>query len=193
MANALYIGLMSGTSMDGIDAALLEIRDGKIELRGHYSAAISTALRDDITAISKPGDNEIERCGILDRQIGQLFARAALDLMEKEKLNKTDIAAIGSHGQTIRHRPPSILPKEHAFTLQIGDPNTIAEQTGITTVADFRRRDVAAGGEGAPLAPAFHNAAFRSESWRMAPGATPAFSVRCTWLNAFGTSAFPPD
>ena len=99
--------------------------------------------------------------GRLDRRLGSLFGKACLQLLDQAKVNAAEVRAIGSHGQTIRHRPPSSAAvEEPAFTLQIGDPNTIAEITGIPTVADFRRRDIAAGGEGAPLAPAFHAAAF---------------------------------
>lgn len=150
---------MSGTSIDAIDCALLHCSAQRIELVATLVSVIPGGLRADIAAISQPGDNEIERLGILDRKLGQLFAEAALALLADSGFDPKDIAAIGSHGQTIRHRPPS-AGNETAFSLQVGDPNTIAELTGITTVADFRRRDIAAGGEGAPLAPAFHAAAF---------------------------------
>ncbi|PLW81105.1 anhydro-N-acetylmuramic acid kinase [Kineobactrum sediminis] len=159
MGTPLYIGLMSGTSIDAIDCALVRCSAQRIELVATLASPIPGGLRADITAISQPGDNEIERLGILDRKLGHLFAEATLALLADSGFDPKDIAAIGSHGQTIRHRPPS-AGNETAFSLQIGDPNTIAELTGITTVADFRRRDMAAGGEGAPLAPAFHAAAF---------------------------------
>jgi anhydro-N-acetylmuramic acid kinase len=157
----LYVGLMSGTSMDGIDAALVEFGSTGIRLHHTLEHPISRETRDSIAAISHSGDNEIERLGRLDRQLGALFAHAVTALLADAGVQSKDIAAIGSHGQTIRHRPTSAgTAPEHSFTLQIGDPNTIAELTGITTIADFRRRDIAAGGEGAPLAPAFHAAAF---------------------------------
>ena len=129
-----------------------------VECREH---PIPIKIRQRIAALSFPGSDEIERMGCLDRELGLLFADATLKLLEQAGIAARDVAAIGSHGQTIRHRPRSAgHSAEQSFTLQIGDPNTIAEATGITTVADFRRRDIAAGGEGAPLAPAFHAAAF---------------------------------
>jgi anhydro-N-acetylmuramic acid kinase len=159
-----YIGLMSGTSVDAIDAALIEIDNNGTRLVASHQHAIPDKVRNEIAAISLPGDNEIERLGPLDRQLGRLFAEATLALISSAGGSSGSITAIGSHGQTVRHRPAS-SGREHAssFSLQIGDPNTIAELTGITTVADFRRRDMAAGGEGAPLAPAFHAAAFSAD------------------------------
>ncbi len=154
-----YIGLISGTSIDGIDCALCEIEGDHTRLLYSYAAPIASTLKADIEAISHPGDNEIDRLGELDRQLGKLFGEAALTLLEQSGYKPQDITAIGSHGQTVRHRPPS-SGYQNGFTVQIGDPNTIAELTGITTVADFRRRDIAAGGEGAPLAPLFHQVAF---------------------------------
>lgn len=165
----LYIGLMSGTSVDGIDAALFSIDDHACQLRATHEHPLPESMRAAIAAISQPGDNEIERLGSLDRTLGAEFGRAALALLESAGIAPGDVRAIGSHGQTIRHRPASQgHATDAAFTLQIADPNTIAETTGITTVADFRRRDVAAGGEGAPLAPAFHAAAFAEKGSRRA-------------------------
>jgi anhydro-N-acetylmuramic acid kinase len=147
--------------MDAIDAALVKIRAGGVELISCLEYPIAPALREQINSLSHGGEDEIERLGQLDCRLGQHFAQATLDLLSQAGVERSRIRAIGSHGQTIRHRPPSAAgASEAAFTLQIGDPNTIAEITGITTVADFRRRDIAAGGEGAPLAPAFHAAAF---------------------------------
>ncbi len=163
MSDHLYIGLMSGTSVDGVDAALLKIEETQLELIAHHSESMPRDLQSSIQAISQTGDNEIERLGVLDRQLGRLFANAAQALLNQQGLSADAITAIGSHGQTIRHRPPTAQPGAEAFTLQVADPNTIAEHTGITTVADFRRRDIAAGGEGAPLAPAFHHAMFRAD------------------------------
>jgi len=164
----LFVGLMSGTSVDAIDCALVEI-DETVRLLHCCNHPIPQPLREGIAALSQPGRDEIERLGILDRQLGALFARAALELVAAAGRNPEEITAIGSHGQTVRHRPASggHMPDE-AFTLQLGDANTIAELTGIITVADFRRRDIAAGGEGAPLAPAFHAAAFAAPDTRRA-------------------------
>jgi anhydro-N-acetylmuramic acid kinase len=160
MTDSLLLGLMSGTSMDGIDAALLHIGVDGFRLLESLEYPIPDATRHAIAALCHTGDAEIERMGRLDRELGRLFAEASLALLERSATDPGRVRAIGSHGQTIRHCPPSSHPPGSAFTLQIGDPNTIAEITGITTVADFRRRDIAAGGEGAPLAPAFHAAAF---------------------------------
>jgi anhydro-N-acetylmuramic acid kinase len=157
----LWLGLMSGTSVDGVDSVLLQCRGDAMDLVDRREHPIPQALRQGIIDISHSGDDEIERLGVLDRQIGALFADAALALLAQSGMGADRVSAIGSHGQTVRHRPPSAGGDPHTrFTLQIGDPATIAECTGITTVADFRRRDIAAGGEGAPLAPAFHAVAF---------------------------------
>ena len=153
----LYIGLISGTSIDCIDAALVDCSEDRPILLAHHEHPIDDFTKQAIAALCLPGDNEIDRMGELDLQLGGLFADAAKQLLVKAKLSHKEIVAIGSHGQTIRHRPPK---QNHSsgFTLQIADANTIAEKTHITTVADFRRRDMAAGGQGAPFAPAFHQA-----------------------------------
>ncbi|MDP1520609.1 anhydro-N-acetylmuramic acid kinase [Porticoccus litoralis] len=162
----LYIGLMSGTSADSIDAALVDFSHGRCQLLGTHSSDISD-LKSEIHALAQPGDNEIQRLGQLDRELGVRFAETVNQLLRQQQLTNTAIHAIGSHGQTIRHRPPS-SEEGHAFSLQIGDPNTIAGHTGITTVADFRRRDIALGGHGAPLVPAFHQAIFHQPGARRA-------------------------
>lgn len=153
----LYIGLMSGTSADGIDAVVAEFIEGQFKaLVGHHCSPIPEGVRSSIFQLYEPGSDEIDRLGQLDVQLGQLFARAAREVLAQCGVSAKQITAIGSHGQTIRHRPRLTTP----FTLQIGDANVIASETGITTVADFRRRDIALGGQGAPLAPAFHHACF---------------------------------
>jgi|SRR5690554_1147415 len=154
---ALFIGLMSGTSADGIDAVLVDLA-ATPRLCATYSLPFTLELRQQIHALCTSGTDEIERAGALDHELGELFAQASLALLEQAQIKTTEIHAIGSHGQTIRHRPPGTVA--HPFTLQIGDPNIIAARTGITTVADFRRRDLALGGQGAPLVPAFHRAVF---------------------------------
>lgn len=157
----LYIGLMSGTSLDAIDAVLIDFStDHTPVLISAYSHAIPAGIRTDIEQICQPGADEINRMGSLDRQIGELFADAAHALLQQANTHAVAIRAIGSHGQTIRHHPDKSSP----FTVQIGDPNTIAFRTGITTVADFRRMDVAAGGQGAPLVPVFHDAVLRDKN-----------------------------
>lgn len=156
----LYIGLMSGTSADAIDAVLVDLHSTP-QLLAQHTLPLPVKTRQQIHALSLPSDNEIDRLGALDVNLGKLFAQVTLELLTKAGSNNTQIIAIGSHGQTIRHRPPGSL--EGVFTLQIGDPNQIAELTGITTVADFRRRDMAASGQGAPLVPAFHRAIFHAQ------------------------------
>ncbi len=154
----LFIGLMSGTSMDAVDAVLVDFQLAPLKILATHSQPIPAALRDDLMNICSPGMDEINRLGALDIQTGLLFAETANILIQQARIDRAAITAIGSHGQTIRHQPDHKFP----FTLQIGDPNSIAVNTGITTIADFRRRDMAVGGQGAPLAPAFHNAVLRS-------------------------------
>lgn len=155
----LYIGLMSGTSLDGIDAALVSFDDGQFTLQQHYCHSIPPPLKQELLALCHGTDQEIDRLGRADRQFAFTMADCVAQLCSQAQIKPDQIRAIGSHGQTVRHRPPtSTASPEQAFTLQIGDPNTLAETSGITTVADFRRRDIAAGGQGAPLVPAFHAA-----------------------------------
>lgn len=155
----LYLGLMSGTSLDGIDAVIIDCSTRVPRVLAAHTFAFEPALRETLMDLAqeRPG-REIERLGEADHWLGEALAQAALALIEVAGLQSQDIQAIGSHGQTVRHRPDGPRP----FTLQLGDPNIVAERTGITTVADFRRRDMAAGGQGAPLVPAFHAACFRS-------------------------------
>lgn len=151
----LYIGLMSGTSLDAIDAVLVDFA-GSMRLLGTHSIPMAADLRNRLSELCRSGPDEIDRLGKLDVEMGELFAQAALGVLSRSGHSATEIRAIGSHGQTVRHRP-HVAP---GFTLQIGDPNVIAERTGIAVVADFRRRDMAAAGQGAPLVPAFHSAVF---------------------------------
>ncbi|MDT4332456.1 anhydro-N-acetylmuramic acid kinase [Methylomonas sp. MED-D] len=153
----LYIGLISGTSVDGIDAALVDFSDGAIRLIAFHYHPFGEELRNAIYRISQPNQPVyLKEYGELDCRLGILFGDAATALLAKANIDASSVNAIGSHGQTIYHAPEPPFP----FTLQIGDPNVIAECTGITTVADLRRRDIAAGGQGAPLVPAFHSAVF---------------------------------
>jgi len=154
-ASEHYIGLMSGTSLDSIDAVLVRFTPS-FELRAHLNYPIPPLLRQQILELTQSGPDEIERMGRVDIALAEAFAEATLLLLKQTGISADSIRALGSHGQTVRHRP------EAGFTLQLGDPNTLAERTGITTVADFRRRDIAAGGQGAPLVPAFHDALFRT-------------------------------
>ncbi len=152
----LFLGLISGTSADGIDAALVRFESPThAELILGRTYAYPDALRTCVLALAKSSASiALDDYGHLDVEIGACFASAALALLREAGVEPTAITAIGSHGQTICHRPTGMFP----FTLQIGDPSVIAERTGVTTIADFRRADIAAGGQGAPLLPALHAA-----------------------------------
>lgn len=152
-----YIGLMSGTSVDGIDAVVVDLANDKPVLLAARTTAWDVALRDRILAtLNNPAQVSLESLGTLDAALGEAFADAALAITRAANLEPADIRALGSHGQTLFHAPSANPP----FTIQAGDASRVAAKTGITTVADFRRRDIAEGGQGAPLVPAFHQAVF---------------------------------
>ena len=151
---------MSGTSIDSVDAAAVDLTEGQIKLIGSHSHPIPEQLRKDILNLCLPGRDTVQLYAETDRALGELFANAALALMGKLKLNAANILAIGSHGQTIRHSAPSQI--KNGYSQQIGDANIIAARTGCSVVADFRRKDIALGGQGAPLVPAFHRQLFFS-------------------------------
>ena len=155
----LYLGLMSGTSMDAVDACLATFGDTP-RLLATFSHEIPAPLCESLHDLidRNAGRTTLAHIGQLDAELGELFAATALGLLSERGLQAGQIRAIGSHGQTVWHQPQGT----HPFSLQLGDPARIAERTGITTVADFRRRDIAAGGQGAPLAPAFHAAIFQA-------------------------------
>ncbi|EPJ48086.1 MAG: anhydro-N-acetylmuramic acid kinase [Osedax symbiont Rs2] len=154
---------MSGTSLDAVDVVAVSF-EPQLQLHAHASYVLPAEIKTQILTLCSSGEDEIEKLGHLDISLGKLFADCCLKLIQQHELHlRSDtIAAIGLHGQTIRHRPAN-APK-HNFSLQIGDANTVAEDSGILTVADFRRRDIAAGGQGAPLVPAFHSNIFHSNS-----------------------------
>ena len=156
------IGLISGTSADAIDAVLIH-SDGRTRPRllAALERPFPDEVRRDILALQNPGPGELDRMGALDQTLGGLFADAALAVCAQGKIHPKAVRVIGSHGQTVRHRP-------RKFTLQIGNPFVIAARTGITTVADFRPADMARGGEGAPLAPFFHHCLFAEPGRRVA-------------------------
>ena len=161
---------MSGTSLDGVDAALVEFNDSGMNgsllnhtglndkeqfqvLHTHF-LPYPSSLRSELLALQHPTENELETTAILANTLARLYATAVMQMLDSAKISPTAITAIGCHGQTIRHRP------ELGFTMQIGNAALLSELTGITVVSDFRSRDVAAGGQGAPLVPAFHKAVF---------------------------------
>lgn len=166
----LFIGLISGTSADGIDAALVRFdgSDGMLhcELVHALTVPWAPALRARLVELGQGGDaRSLEELATLDVQVGEAFAEAAQAAIAGAGIDPAQIAAIGSHGQTVRHRPAgAAFDGRHPFSWQIGDASVIAERTGIDTVADFRRRDIAAGGQGAPLVPAFHASVLHDSS-----------------------------
>lgn len=151
--NQLYIGLMSGTSLDGVDVVLVDFSEQQVTLVASLNHEIPSSLKQNIIKTINPNWlGSLEEIGLLNQQLGELFADAANALIQKENLNRSFVNAIGSHGQTLWHQPFG----KHPFSMQLGDASLITERTEITTIADFRSRDVAAGGQGAPLVPAFH-------------------------------------
>ncbi|QEY24093.1 anhydro-N-acetylmuramic acid kinase [Neisseria animalis] len=156
MASQYYIGLMSGTSMDGADAVLIQMDGGRwLGAAGHAFVPFADGLRQDLLALQDTGYNELHRSIMLSQTLSRLYADVVQTLLAQHNLQPSDITAIGCHGQTVRHAP------EYAYSVQLADLPLLAELTGIFTVGDFRSRDLAAGGQGAPLVPAFHQALFR--------------------------------
>ncbi len=153
-----YVGLMSGTSMDAVDAVLVEFADARPHLLATFSNPLDASLRKRLLAIAHAPSTPLAQVAALHQEFGEYLGTSVLRLLESCGAVADEITAIGSHGQTILHHPQPPYP----YTVQIGDPNRIAQLTGITTVADFRPRDMAAGGQGAPLAPAFHAACLHS-------------------------------
>src|SRR5690606_15524940 len=143
----LYIGLISGTSVDGVDAVLCEIDDASLRLLAAETLPYPTELRRRVAALIDRPQVALAELGGLDVALGEHFAACALEIASRAGVAPSRITAIGHHGQTVFHKPDPPEP----FTLQIGDPNVVAARTGITTVADFRRLDIAVGGQGAPL------------------------------------------
>lgn len=144
--------------MDALDAVAVDFSAEPLKLLGHASHPLPPDLRQQLLSLASSGDNEVDRMARADIQLGRFSAQCINELLPNIRLASTEVSAIGSHGQTIRHVPSGSTP----YTVQIGDGNTIAQMTGITTVNDFRRRDISVGGQGAPLVPAFHAALYRS-------------------------------
>lgn len=162
-AEGIYLGLMSGTSIDSVDAIAVKLSpEHGLQILDAHSCTIPDSLRTSILKLCTPGDDHVQLLGETDHQIGKLFAQTANELLANLQIPAAQVAAIGSHGQTIRHAPPG--QSDSPFTLQIGDPNLIATLTSCVVVADLRRKDVALGGQGAPLVPAFHRDLFQHHS-----------------------------
>ncbi|MCL7463060.1 anhydro-N-acetylmuramic acid kinase [Pseudomonas sp. NW5] len=157
----LYIGVMSGTSLDGLDIALVEQQGDAATLLHSLALPMPAELRQQLLTLCQTGTDEIARAALAENAWVTQVVAGIQTLLQQAQLNARQIRAIGSHGQTIRHEP------QRGFTVQIGNPALLAELTGITVVADFRRRDVAAAGQGAPLVPAFHHALFGQQRARV--------------------------
>jgi anhydro-N-acetylmuramic acid kinase len=160
----LYIGLMSGTSMDGVDGVLADFSAPPLRVLAHASAPLPRALRDELMALNTTGPDELHRAWLAGNALMRVYAEVARTLLREAGVAAAAVAAIGAHGQTVRHRPRQF--DGTGYTIQLAQPALLAELAGIAVVADFRSRDVAAGGQGAPLAPFFHQGLFGR------PGAT---------------------
>ena len=166
----LYIGLMSGTSLDGVDGVVLDFTAHPPRCLAAQGVALPGGLRDALLALNAPGPDELHRAAVAAHQLAHTYAEVVHALLRQSGLAPESISAIGAHGQTVRHHPPGATlrgrtvsidaPDFPPYTLQLNQPALLAERTGITVVADFRSRDVAAGGQGAPLVPAFHRHLF---------------------------------
>ncbi len=155
MAKERYIGIMSGTSLDGVDVVLCEIDASECILLSALEYPLPLELKSDILTMIE-GKSTLEEVGKIDHRLGLLFTQAVGALLMRENIDAKTVTAIGSHGQTLWHEPRG----EYPFSMQLGDPNILTAKTGIPVVADFRRKDVALGGQGAPFAPAFHEFLF---------------------------------
>lgn len=157
MSDALYIGLMSGTSTDGVDGLLLDCAAPPHQaVRAFATRPFADSLRAEFLALNHAGSNELHRAALAGNALARVYAQVVADLLAQTGLQAQHIQAIGAHGQTVRHQPQ--MHDACGYTLQINQSALLAELTGVTTVADFRSRDVAAGGQGAPLTPLFHRA-----------------------------------
>ncbi len=160
MQQTLFIGVMTGTSADGIDICLSSIHNNKIDLVDFISINFPDPIKSEIKSLCIPGENELARAQELGIELSLITADHINNLLLKNKIPPSEVSAIGYHGQTVRHQPKA----KHPFSVQIGCGSTLAHITKIKTVTDFRMADIAAGGQGAPLVPAFHKAAFYSHS-----------------------------
>ena len=149
---------MSGTSLDGVDGVVVDFSDGRVRVLGHATAGLPQLLRDAFHALNQPGDNELHRAALAGNALAEVYSAVVHSLLEDSGTPKNRVAAVGAHGQTVRHLPR--IDGGVGYTLQINQPALLAERCGIDVIADFRSRDVAAGGQGAPLVPPFHQAVF---------------------------------
>ena len=154
----LFIGLMSGTSLDGVDGVLADFTDAQPSVLAHHAIPFSPALKQELLALNTPSDNELHRAALAANGIVHVYANIVQTLLKDTNTTASNVRAIGAHGQTVRHQPGAF--DGIGYTLQLNNPALLAELTGIDVVADFRSRDVAAGGQGAPLVPVFHQGIF---------------------------------
>jgi len=154
----LFIGLMSGTSLDGVDGVLVDFASDGLDVKAHASAPMPAALRAELLALNASGPDELHRAALAANALMRVYAAVVADLLSRTAIPASAVRAVGAHGQTVRHRPQEF--DGTGYTLQLCQPALLAELTGIDVVADFRSRDVAAGGQGAPLAPFFHQSLF---------------------------------
>ena len=154
----IFAGLMSGTSLDGVDGVLVDLSANQVRVLAHVNAPLSQALTQELLALNSAGPNELHRAALAANALVRVYAHVVSTLLEKAGVQASAVKAIGAHGQTVRHQPQAF--DGSGYTLQLNNPALLAELTGIEVVADFRSRDVAAGGQGAPLVPAFHQAVF---------------------------------
>ena len=161
-ASELYIGIMSGTSLDGIDAALVDLSQASPRLVASHFQSYAEPLKEALLALHHPSHNELHQAQLIANRLAREYADATLALLKKAGVSATEVQAIGCHGQTVRHRP------EHGYTIQLNNAALLAELAGIHVVSDFRNRDIAAGGQGAPLVPAFHDHVLRNPNFHRA-------------------------
>ncbi len=154
----LYIGLMSGTSLDGVDGVLVDFAPARMQVLGHQHSALEPGLRAQLLALNQSGPDELHRSALAANALTRVYAQVVERLLSQSQCKAAQVHAIGAHGQTVRHQPG--LHDGTGYSLQIQNPSLLAELCGIAVVADWRNRDVAAGGQGAPLVPAFHQAVF---------------------------------
>lgn len=158
MPASLFIGLMSGTSLDGVDGVLVDFSHAPPRVLAHQSQHLPAELKAELLALNQSGSDELHRAALAANALVAVYASVVTNLLQDQHLQARDVCAIGAHGQTVRHRPG--LFDGTGYTLQLNNPSLLAERTGICVVADFRSRDVAAGGQGAPLVPVFHQQMF---------------------------------
>ena len=154
----LYVGLMSGTSLDGVDGVLIDFQSSPWRLLASHSLHYPPEIRAEALALNDGGSDELSRAALLGIALSELYAEATRAMLDSAAVDATAVTAIGCHGQTVRHQP------DRGYSIQVVNGALVAERTGICTVCDFRSRDIAAGGQGAPLVPAFHAARFRSSA-----------------------------